>query len=128
VPEFLSDAWLAALDEAARAAPPGPELEPFVLEQVVTGVGARGTVVYHVVFDPHGVRVAGGPAGDADVLFATDHETAVRLARGETNAQQALAAGRFRIRGDVDALVRRSASLRALDDVFGAVRVDTTYR
>jgi hypothetical protein len=31
------------------------------------------------------------------------------------------------VHGDIDALTRRVAGLRALDDVFAAVRAETTY-
>ncbi|MET1001024.1 MAG: SCP2 sterol-binding domain-containing protein [Acidimicrobiia bacterium] len=128
MPEFLSDAWIAALDAAAATAAPPPGIAPFVLEQVVTGVTDRGDVRYHLVFTDTGVRACPGPAEQADVSFTTEYATAVELARGETNAQQALAAGRFRIGGDVDALVRRAGSLATLDDAFAAIRATTTYR
>ena len=82
---------------------------------------------YHLVFSAEGLRVVPGTAPEADVSFATDLDTATWLARGETNAQQALAAGRFRVRGNIDALTQRVAGLRALEDVFAAVRADTTY-
>ena len=127
MPEFLSDAWLVALDEAARRAPPAPDVEPFVIQQVVDGA-AGTTATYHLVFSATGIRVAAGAAPDADVTFATDLDTATQLARGDTNAQQALAAGRFRIHGNLDSLTRRAAGLRALSDIFAAVRADTTYR
>jgi hypothetical protein len=128
VPEFLSVAWLAALDDAARHAPPTPDVAPFVIEQVVTDATADTIGAYHLVFSDVGLRVVPGPAPDADVSFATDLDTATRLARGETNAQRALAAGRFRVHGNIDTLTRRVAGLRALDDVFAAVRAETTYR
>jgi hypothetical protein len=127
VPEFLSDAWLVALDEAARRAPPLPDVAPFIIEQVVTGAGGLAGS-YHLVFTATGIRVVAGAAPDADVTFATDLDTATQLARGDTNAQQALAAGRFRIHGNLDSLTRRAAGLRALSDIFAAVRADTTYR
>ena len=110
MPEFLSDAWIAALDEAAAAVTPPPGTAPFVVEQVVTGVADRGDVRYHLEFGDAGVRAHPGPAGRADVSFTIEYATAVGLARGETNAQQALAAGHFRIGGDVDALVRRGSA------------------
>jgi SCP-2 sterol transfer family len=128
VPEFLSDQWLAALDASARSAPPLPDIAPFVLEQVVTGVAGRGQVRYQIVFHDSGMRVRAGADEPADVCFATDVDTAAGIARGETNAQRALAAGHFRVGGSVDALVKRAAALTALEDVFAAVRETTTYR
>ena len=139
MPEFLSDAWLAALDDAARAAGPLPALAaigdtPFVLEQVVRedadaeGDAGSAAVRYQVEFTAAGLRVRAGDLRQPDVSFATDRATAAALARGETNAQRALAAGHFRISGDLEGLVARSDALVALDDVFAAVRAETTYR
>jgi hypothetical protein len=128
VPEFLSDAWLDALDAAARAAPLVPGVAPFVIEQVVHDTGSGTAHAYHLVFGDRGLRILAGRAERADVSFATDRETAERLARGETNAQQALAAGRFRVSGNIESLTRRAAGLRTLDDVFASVRAGTTYR
>jgi SCP-2 sterol transfer family len=128
VPEFLSDEWLAALDDSARSAPLLPDIAPFVLEQVITGVAGRGEVRYQLVFRDLGMRVQAGADEPADVWFATDVETAAGIARGETNAQRALAAGRFRVGGSINALVKRAAALSALEDVLGAVRATTTYQ
>jgi hypothetical protein len=49
------------------------------------------------------------------------------LARGEANAQHALASGRLRVRGALDALTSRSDALREVDDVFASVRTETTF-
>jgi SCP-2 sterol transfer family len=139
VPEFLSDEWLAALDASARAIGPLPAVSPFVLEQVVTSTGRDGTerdsserdgdeVRYQLVFTADGLRVHPGHAEAPDVSFATDRETAAGIARGETNAQRALAAGRLRVHGTIEILVARAEALVALEDVFAAVRAGTTYR
>jgi SCP-2 sterol transfer family protein len=136
VAEFLSDAWLAALDDAARAAGPLPALAavadgdgdtPFVLEQVVRD-GDNAEIRYQVEFAATGLRVRADDQGEPDVTFATDRATAAALSRGETNAQRALAAGHFQVSGDIEGLVARSDALVALDDVFAAVRAETTYR
>ena len=58
----------------------------------------------------------------ADVCLETDYATAVALARGEMNAQAALADGRLRVSGDVARLAAHAAALARLDDVFAAVR------
>src|SRR5262245_34229251 len=136
VPEFLSDAWLTALDDAARAAGPLPALAgigdgdgdaPFVLQQVVRD-GDDAEVRYRVEFAASGLRVRADDERAADVTFATDRATAAALSRGETNAQRARAPGHFQVSGDIEGLVARSDALVALDDVFAAVRAETTYR
>jgi hypothetical protein len=128
VPEFLSDEWLAALDASARSVAPLPEIAPFVVEQVVTDVEGRGVVRYQLAFDDSGVHVRPGTTEQPDVTLATDAKTAADIARGATNAQRALSTGRFRVRGSIEALTKRSAAFGALEDVFASVRDSTTYR
>jgi hypothetical protein len=125
---FLSPEWLRALDDAARSAGIAPaEGEPLVVEQRVRDVPGRGRVTYHLVVDATGARVADGPAPDPTVVVETDHATAAALARGTLNAQGALAAGRWRLRGTTGRLAARAALLQAIGDVFAAVRADTTF-
>ena len=145
MPAYLSDAWIAALDEAARAheglseATAGTHL---VLEQVVTLAagdadtgsaegGVRrsdaadaGEVRWHVVVDDGSVRFAPGPALDPTVRFTTDADTARAITDGELSATEAFMAGRLRVGGDTTALVRHHALLDGLGDVFAAVDLD----
>ena len=128
--EFLSDEWIAALDGACRVrwSDPAPEGDAFVIEPAVVGVPGRGEVRYRFAFGAAGCRVGRAPTtGAADVRLETDYGTAVALARGEMNAQAALAAGRLRVSGDVAGLAERASALAALDDVFAAVRGATSY-
>jgi SCP-2 sterol transfer family len=128
VPEFLSEIWLQELDGAVRAATSVSDLAPIVIEQVVVGVPGRGEVRYRFLIDDDGARVVEGIAPERpDVRLSTDYDTAVAIARGEENAQIALARGRLRLGGDIDMLVRRADALSALDDATGALRAATTY-
>jgi SCP-2 sterol transfer family len=131
VAEFLSDEWIAALDECCRAAATEREVDArrLVVEPVVVGVPGRGEVGYRIAFDTATCRVT-GPSADAppaDVRLETDYGTAVALARGEMNAQAALADGRLRVTGDVVRLAAHAAALARLDDLFSVVRMTTTY-
>ena len=63
----------------------------------------------------------------ADVSLETDYPTAVALARGEMNAQSALADGRLRVSGDVARLAAHATALVRLGDLFAAVRPVTTF-
>ncbi len=121
--EFLSQEWIAALD---RALAPVTAPAPLVLEQVVTGVPGRGDVRYQVWFDGDGGH-AGACRRRADVRFTTDYATACAIARGDENAQIALAHGRLQLGGDVDALAHRSDVLTALGDGAAELRRVTTY-
>ena len=129
--EFLSDEWIAALALACGGEPGTAEhgAEPLVVEPVVVGTPERGEVRYRLSFDDASCAVTeahvGAPA--ADVCLETDYATAVALARGEMNAQAALAAGRLRVSGDVARLAAHAAALSRLGDVFAAVRTSTTF-
>jgi putative sterol carrier protein len=131
VAEFLSDEWIAALALACGGEPGTAEraADLLVVEPVVVGIPERGEVRYRLSFHDASCTVTdasvGAPA--ADVCLETDYATAVALARGEMNAQAALAAGRLRVSGDVARLAAHAAALARLGDVFAAVRTSTTF-
>jgi hypothetical protein len=92
------------------------------------GAGARaGEVRYHLVLAGGRLRVHPGDAPAADVTLVQSRDVAAALSRGELNAQQALEAGRLKLRGDVGHLAREGKALVALEDVFAAVRDATSY-
>lgn len=121
--QFLSGEWIAALDEAARGAvvPGGVQL---TIQQIVTD---GDEVRYHLVLDDGRLRVYPGEAEAADVTLLQTREVAAALSRGELNAQQALEAGRLKLRGDIGHLARQGKALTAMEDAFAAVRADTAY-
>ena len=127
---FLTDEWIAALDDAARDAPV-PAGVTLTIQQVVTGGGDGGgdggDVRYHLVLADGRLRVHPGDAAAPDVTLVQSREVAAALSRGELNAQQALEAGRLKLRGDVGHLAREGKALVALEDVFAAVRDATSY-
>jgi hypothetical protein len=128
VSEFLSDEWIAALASAAPA-PRDETGERLVVEPVVRDVPGAGEVRYRIAFTDGGCEVAktAADAVPADVCLETDYPTAVALARGETNAQAALADGRLRVAGDVARLAAHAGVLPRLGDLFATVRAETTY-
>ena len=126
--EFLGEEWLAEMAAAAAQAPGTPGVDRLVVENVVTEVPGRGEVRYCLVVTDDGLRVETGAAMPAsDVQFVTAYDTAVMLARGVTNAQRALADGRLTVRGRIGALGAGAGVLASLDDVFAAVRANTSY-
>lgn len=122
---FLTAEWIEALDAAAReaAVPAGVSL---VIQQVVTDE-ADDEFQYHLVLDGGHLSVRSGAAEAADVTLVQSREVAAALSRGELNAQQALEAGRLKLRGDIGQLARHGKALTAVEDVFAAVRAATTY-
>jgi hypothetical protein len=129
VPDFLSPAWVESLDRAARRSRRLAACatdETLVLEQRVE-LPSGAEHAHHLVMGPRETRVFRGRADRPDVVLCADLATARDLARGTVNAQHALTTGRLQIRGNVGALVGRSEELTALDDVFAAVRGETTF-
>ena len=125
MPGFLTPEWIAALDAAAReaAVPAGVRL---TIQQIVTD-GPGGEVRYHLAFDDGRLRVRPGGADAADVTLVQTRAVAAALSRGELNAQQALEAGRIKLRGDIGRLAKEARALTAMEDVFAAVRAATAY-
>jgi hypothetical protein len=129
MPEFLSAAWLAALDEAVRAAPELRTDEPVVVEQVVRdddGVEVR----WRVRFGPSGATVDTGfdttADDDADVVLVADRATAWALHEGALRAQDAFARGALKVRGRPEVLTGRAELFAALARALAPVRAGTT--
>jgi hypothetical protein len=125
VVEFLSDAWVAELDAAARDVQL-PDGLSIVVQQVV--LGDRGEASEHTIRIEGGhASVTRGRVDDAHVVFTQDRATAEAIAKGELSAQAAFLAGRLRVGGDVRQVIDRARELQLLDDVFGGARVVTTW-
>ncbi|CAN5762181.1 hypothetical protein BH10ACT1_BH10ACT1_08380 [soil metagenome] len=123
---FLSSAWIAALDEAARQDPTlaaaTAEVD-LVVQQHVTD--ADGDVTFHVSFDHGRVSVREGAAPHPTVRFRQDRATALAIAAGADSAQRAFMTGRLQVGGDLRVLLDHQDALSALDDVFAGVRART---
>ena len=128
MPEFLSAAWIDELDAAARmAALPDEATDTSITVEQVVRDAPGGEVRYHLRVEGGHVRVQRGAADAPDLRLYSDYNTAVGLQRGEINAQDALTAGRLKVQGRLEALQHANDALRALHDVFTAVRAGTTF-
>lgn len=127
---YLSLDWIDALNNEV-ASRPGfgvlAERHTIGVTQVVLD-GPEGDVLYHLQSGPEGVRFGVGPADDESVRMEQSWDTAVAVATGELNAQEAFARGFIRLSGDQMALLDAAELFGALDPVFAAVRADTDYR
>jgi putative sterol carrier protein len=94
--------------------------------QVVTDA-PDGTVTYHLVVRNGTARFGAGPAEPEDVRMEQDWGTAVAVATGELNAQEAFIGGRIRLTGNQQLLLEAQPVFGALDAVFTTVRERTVY-
>jgi hypothetical protein len=129
VARYLSLDWIdevsaaAAADDVLAATAQGRN---FAVTEVVTG-GPEGDVSYHLSVRDGDVRFGAGPADDEDVRFVQDWGTAVAVAQGELNAQEAFLAGSIRLTGSQLALMSNQDLFAALGAVFDRVRPGTEY-
>ena len=94
--------------------------------QVVSD-GPEGDVVYHLSVGDGDATFGAGPADPEDVKMEQDWDTAVAVATGELNAQEAFIGGRIRLHGDQQRLLESQPVFGALDAVFASVRDRTSY-
>ena len=118
--EPLSDAWIAALDNAA-AEHLGLQKAAATMALVLE-YSTSGGPSWHVVFDHGSVRVVAGPADHPDLRFATDPATARALAAGTLDPLRAMIDGDLTLVGDPRLLVEHRAVFDDLGDVFAIAR------
>ncbi len=127
---YLSLEWLDALTgevEASTALQSLAKQHSIGVTQVVTG-GPEGTVVYHLQVGDGAARFGAGAADPEDVRMEQTWDTAVGVATGELNAQEAFIKGRILLTGSQQRLVDSQPVFGALDAVFATVRERTDYR
>jgi putative sterol carrier protein len=126
---YLSLDWIDALatevaaSSAMTDAVAGREIG---VTQVVTG-GPEGDVVYHLQVGDGAASFGAGPAHPEDVRMEQTWDTAVAVATGELNAQEAFIRGHILLTGDQQKLVAAQPVFGALDAVFDSVRRRTEY-
>jgi putative sterol carrier protein len=84
--------------------------------------------VYHLQVGDGVAEFGAGSAFPEDVRMEQTWETAVGVATGELNAQEAFIKGRILLTGSQQKLVEAQPVFGALDTVFTTVRERTEYR
>ena len=126
---YLSLDWL---DELARLVADDAALQALAsdheigLTQVVSS-GPEGDVTYHLQVDGGTARIGAGPAEPEHVRMEQSWETAVAVATGTLNAQEAFVNGNIRLHGDQQRLLASQPVFGALDAVFADLRERTEY-
>lgn len=126
--EFLSEEWVAAMNEAAAGSAGLRQSTANVRINIQQVVRRGDEERCYVIRVDHGqVSVVAGRDADADLTITEDAETAGALARGEMSPQIAFMLGRIRVSGDMPALMSSYEALADVDDAFAPVRATTSY-
>jgi putative sterol carrier protein len=126
---YLSLDWINALSDEVTASDHMREIaESYSIgvTQVVSD-GPEGDVTYHLSVGDGDASFGAGPADPEDVKMEQDWDTAVAVATGELNAQEAFITGRIRLFGDQQKLLDSQPVFGALDSIFSSVRERTSY-
>ena len=127
---YLSLDWL---DELGRVVETDDDLRELATEHEI-GItqivreGPEGDITYHLQVAAGAARFGPGPAEPEHVRMEQSWDTAVAVAKGELNAQDAFVSGHIRLFGDQQRLLASQPVFRALDAVFTDVRSRTEYR
>ena len=93
----------------------------------VVSEGPEGDVTYHLQVADGDARFGPGPAEPEDVRMEQTWETAVAVATGALNAQEAFVNGHIRLFGDQQKLLDAPPVFGALDAVVSDVRQRTEF-
>lgn len=126
---YLSLAWIRELSREVAESETMRELATehrIGVTQVVTD-GPEDTVVYHLQVGDGEATFGAGAADPEDVRMQQGWATAVAVATGAMNAQEAFVTGKIAIQGDPQKLMDAQPVFGALDAVFASVRARTRY-
>lgn len=128
--QYLSDEWIELVGHDVASSAKLQSLgnqHSFGLTQVVTST-PYGEVRYHLQSGNGVVEFSVGDANPENVRFVQSFDTAVAVATGELNAQEAFINGHIRFSGDQQCLIDAQEIFALLDEVFTSVRERTEYR
>jgi len=126
---YLSADWVHAVSDAVAT---NAELQKLAsihsvgLTQVVTGT-PHGDVTYHLQVREGVAQLETGVASPEDVRFTEPYDTAVAVATGVLNAQEAFINGHIKFVGDHQKLIDAGDVFAALNPIFDKIRETTDY-
>ncbi len=127
--DYLSNEWIRAVAEGIKL---NKEIivvardNTVSVTQIITGT-PQGDVTYHLESRDGEISFASGPATVSDIAFTQDWATAVGVATGKINAQEAFISGKIRFKGDHERVIATQPLFLALDAVFSAVNANTNF-
>ena len=126
---YLSLGWIDALSAEVAASDQMHDLAEHHTVGVtqIVSKGPEGDVIYHLQIAEGRAAFGAGAADPEDVKMEQEWRTAVDVATGALNAQEAFINGHIRLFGDQQKLLDSQPVFGALDVVFANVRDRTVY-
>lgn len=127
--DYLSIEWINAVAEGINKSGEISAVahdNPVSVTQIITGT-PHGDITYHLESRDGKVSFAGGAAKVSDIAFTQDWATAVGVATGKVNAQEAFISGKIRFKGDHERVIATQPLFLALDVVFSSVNANTNF-
>ena len=127
--DYLSNEWINAVAEGIRQSSEIAAVardNSVAVTQIITGT-PRGDVTYHLDSRDGKISFASGAAATSDIAFTQDWQTAVSVATGKINAQEAFISGKIRFKGDHERVIATQPLFLALDVVFTSVNTNTNF-
>ena len=127
--DYLSNEWINAVAEGIKL---NNEIavvardNTISVTQIITGT-PHGDVTYHLESRDGKISFASGAAAASDIAFTQDWQTAVGVATGKINAQEAFISGKIRFKGDHERVIATQPLFLALDVVFTSVNANTNF-
>lgn len=127
---YLSLEWIDALSAEVAGSEALAELagvHRIGITQVVTG-GPEGEITYHLQVGDGVARFGAGAADPEDVRMVESWDSAVAVAQGTMNAQEAFIKGHIRLSGNQQKLIESQEVFVELSRTFTEVGKRTDYR
>lgn len=111
---YLSDEWVAELDELLASVTAPADVPPLVVQYEVTQAPG-GDRRWYLALQPGAVHAVAGQAVGPDVTFVQDWPVAVAIQLGQRAAPEALLSGDVRVSGNPTTLLPWAAALRQVE-------------
>ena len=127
--KYLSDEWASKAtdalnsNDAFKTAISGVTLS---VQQNVTG-GPDGDKSYYMSIGDNTASMQLGQADNPDVTITQDYATAVAMAKGELNAQNAFMTGKLKVSGNMAKLMQHQGAFAGLEGALKPIADETEY-
>jgi len=126
---FLSNEWIAELDELLRAAQAPTDIPSVTIEQQIVGSSDEGEpeLVYQIIVGPQRCWASKGSGTRPTITYRQNRETAEAIARQARTAHEAFMLGDLLVEGDPNGLTEALPAMEWLGEILEPLRQNTDF-